>query len=66
MMSVCIDPVSTFPPNLQDAWWRYRLKGSKLAAQDPAQPVKLLVKIDQLKKFYHQWYTPYYGTVCGR
>lgn len=27
VMSVCIDPVGTFPPNLQDAWWRYRLKG---------------------------------------
>ncbi|NIG87110.1 insulinase family protein [Serratia symbiotica] len=58
VMSVCIDPVGTFPPNLQDAWWRYRLKDSTLAAQDPAQPVKLPVNIAQLKKFYHQWYTP--------
>lgn len=52
VMSVCIDPVGTFPPNLQDAWWRCRLKGSTLAAQDPAQPVKLPVNIAQLSKLF--------------
>lgn len=52
VMSVCIDPVGTFPLNLQDAWRRCRLKGSTLAAQDPAQPVKLPVSIAQLNKLF--------------
>ncbi|CAI1163676.1 Peptidase M16 inactive domain [Serratia proteamaculans] len=53
-----VDPVGTFPPNPKDAWWRYRLKGSTLLAHDPAQSPKRPVNIDQLKKFYQQWYTP--------
>lgn len=58
VMNSSADPIGTFPPNPKDAWWRYRLKGSTLLAHDPAQPVKRPVNIDQLKKFYQQWYTP--------
>lgn len=52
------DPIGIFPPDPQDAWWRYRLKGSTLLTHDPGQPVKRPVNIAQLKKFYEQWYTP--------
>lgn len=52
------DPVATFPLNPQDAWWRYRLKGSTLLGRDPGQPVVRPVNIEQLKQFYQQWYTP--------
>ncbi|VTP59751.1 Insulinase (Peptidase family M16) [Serratia rubidaea] len=31
------DPIGLFPANTQDAWWRYRLKGSTLLAHDPAR-----------------------------
>lgn len=58
VMSSSINPVGTFPPNTKDAWWRYRLKGSTLLAHDPAQPAKRPVNLEQLKKFYQQWYTP--------
>ncbi|WON77087.1 pitrilysin family protein [Serratia sp. UGAL515B_01] len=52
------DPIGTFPPDPKDSWWRYRLKGSTLLAHDPGQPVNQAVDIEQLKKFYQQWYTP--------
>ncbi|MFI8021033.1 M16 family metallopeptidase [Serratia marcescens] len=58
VMNSSINPVGTFPPNTQDAWWRYRLKGSTLLAHDPAQLAKRPVNLEQLKKFYQQWYTP--------
>ena len=57
-MNSNINPVGTFPPNTKDARWRYRLKGSTLLAHDPAQPAKRPVNLEQLKKFYQQWYTP--------
>ncbi|RAP70374.1 putative zinc protease pqqL domain protein, partial [Candidatus Erwinia dacicola] len=28
------DPIATCPGNPQDAWWRYRLKGSSILAHD--------------------------------
>jgi len=52
------DVIGVFPPNTQDPWWRYRLKGSTLLGHDPAQTVKRPVQLEQLKQFYHQWYTP--------
>ncbi|MEB6334576.1 M16 family metallopeptidase [Serratia rhizosphaerae] len=52
------DPIGLFPANTQDAWWRYRLKGSTLLAHDPGQAVKRPVNLEQLKDFYQQWYTP--------
>ena len=58
VMNSNINPVGTFPPNTKDARWRYRLKGSTLLAHDPAQPAKRPVNLEQLKKFYQQWYTP--------
>ncbi|HEI8868088.1 TPA: insulinase family protein [Serratia odorifera] len=58
VMNSSADPIGIFPPNPQDPWWRYRLKGSTLLAHDPGQPVKRPVNIEQLKKFYQQWYTP--------
>ncbi len=50
--------IGIFPPDPKDSWWRYRLKGSTLLAHDPGQPVKRPVNIEQLQKFYQQWYTP--------
>ncbi|AHG20404.1 peptidase [Chania multitudinisentens RB-25] len=52
------DAIGTFPPNPKEAWWRYRLKDSTLLAHDPGQAVKQPVNLDELKKFYEQWYTP--------
>ncbi|MEG3128926.1 pitrilysin family protein [Pantoea cypripedii] len=52
------DPIATWPPNTQDVWWRYRLKGSALLAHDPGQQPRAPVDIAQLKTFYQQWYTP--------
>ncbi|EKN4740677.1 M16 family metallopeptidase [Yersinia enterocolitica] len=52
------DPIATFPQNIQEPWWRYRLKGSSLMGHDPAQPVAKPVDIEKLKQFYQQWYTP--------
>lgn len=52
------DPIATFPQNIQEPWWRYRLKGSSLMGQDPGQPVAKPVDIEKLKQFYQQWYTP--------
>jgi len=52
------DPIGTFPPDPKDSWWRYRLKDSTLLAHDPGQPIKQPVNIDELTKFYGQWYTP--------
>lgn len=58
VMSSSADPIGTFPPDPKDSWWRYRLKDSTLLAHDPGQQVKQPVNIDELKKFYQQWYTP--------
>lgn len=58
VMSSSVDPIGTFPPDPKDSWWRYRLKDSTLLAHDPGQQVKQPVNIDELKKFYQQWYTP--------
>lgn len=52
------DPIATFPQNIQEPWWRYRLKGSSLMGHDPGQPVANPVDIEKLKQFYQQWYTP--------
>ncbi|CNE26392.1 insulinase family protease [Yersinia nurmii] len=52
------DPIATFPQNVQDTWWRYRLKGSSLLGHDPGQPVNRPVDAEKLKQFYKQWYTP--------
>ncbi|ERK17157.1 Protein YhjJ, putative peptidase [Pantoea sp. AS-PWVM4] len=52
------DPIATWPPNTQDVWWRYRLKGSTLLAHDPGEQPRAPVDIAQLKNFYQQWYTP--------
>ncbi|HHL2712225.1 TPA: M16 family metallopeptidase [Yersinia enterocolitica] len=52
------DPIATFPQNIQEPWWRYRLKGSSLMGHDPGQPVAKPVDIEKLKQFYQQWYTP--------
>ncbi|WP_411703904.1 M16 family metallopeptidase [Edaphovirga cremea] len=52
------DPIGTFPPNTQDPWWRYRLKGSPLLGHDPGQKPTRPVNIEELKKFYQQSYTP--------
>ena len=52
------NPVKTWPTNPQDAWWRYRLKGSLLLGHDPSEPAKAPVDINQLSSFYKQWYTP--------
>ncbi|CAI1756022.1 Peptidase M16 inactive domain [Serratia fonticola] len=58
VMNSKMDPIGIFPPDPKDSWWRYRLKGSTLLAHDPGQPVKRPVNIEQLQKFYQQWYTP--------
>ncbi|WP_337263102.1 MULTISPECIES: M16 family metallopeptidase [unclassified Serratia (in: enterobacteria)] len=58
VMSSSVDPIGTFPPDPKDSWWRYRLKDSTLLAHDPGQQVKQPINIDELKKFYQQWYTP--------
>lgn len=52
------DPIATWPANTQDAWWRYRLKGSTLQGHDPAKPSSTPVDPDKLDAFYKQWYTP--------
>jgi zinc protease len=52
------NPIATFPQNIQEPWWRYRLKGSSLIGHDPDQPVVEPVDIEELKQFYEQWYTP--------
>jgi len=52
------DPIATWPANPQDAWWRYRLKGSTLLGHDPASPARTPVDPDKLNAFYKQWYTP--------
>ncbi|MFV8799139.1 M16 family metallopeptidase [Yersinia sp. LJYL362] len=52
------DPIATFPQNIQEPWWRYRLKGSSLIGHDPGQPVAKPVDVEKLKQFYQQWYTP--------
>ncbi|MEB7887345.1 M16 family metallopeptidase [Serratia fonticola] len=58
VMNANMDPIGIFPPDPKDSWWRYRLKGSTLLAHDPGQSVKRPVNIEQLQKFYQQWYTP--------
>lgn len=58
VMNANMDPIGIFPPDPKDSWWRYRLKGSTLLAHDPGQSVKQPVNIEQLQKFYQQWYTP--------
>ncbi|MBS0967978.1 insulinase family protein [Chimaeribacter arupi] len=52
------DPIGTQPADAQDPWWRYRMKGSTLLAHDPGQRPDRPVNIDELNKFYRQWYTP--------
>ncbi|CNI52981.1 insulinase family protease [Yersinia massiliensis] len=52
------DPIATFPQNIQEPWWRYRLKGSSLIGHDPGQPVAQPVDVEKLQQFYQQWYTP--------
>ncbi|WEA05584.1 pitrilysin family protein [Pantoea dispersa] len=52
------DPIATWPPNTQDVWWRYRLKGSTMLAHDPGEQPRAPVDIAQLNAFYQQWYTP--------
>ena len=52
------DPITTWPVNTQDVWWRYRLQGSALLAHDPAEPPQMPIDIAQLNAFYRQWYTP--------
>ncbi|WP_145554198.1 M16 family metallopeptidase [Yersinia canariae] len=52
------DPIATFPQNIQEPWWRYRLKGSSLMGHDPGQSVAKPVDVEKLKQFYQQWYTP--------
>ncbi|MCB5312493.1 M16 family metallopeptidase [Yersinia intermedia] len=52
------DPIATFPQNIQEPWWRYRLKGSSLIGHDPGQPVVKPIDVEKLKQFYEQWYTP--------
>ena len=52
------DPVGSIPMDTQDAWWRYRLKGSTLLGHDPSQPPAHPVDAKALSQFYHQWYTP--------
>lgn len=48
----------TLPVDTGDAWWRYRLKGSTLLGHDPGKTPAAPVDANQLKSFYHQWYTP--------
>ncbi|MBK4716797.1 MULTISPECIES: M16 family metallopeptidase [Tenebrionibacter/Tenebrionicola group] len=50
--------VMTWPPDTQESWWRYRLKGSPLLAHDPAAALKEPVDAQQLKAWYEKWYTP--------
>ncbi|MCW6556169.1 insulinase family protein [Yersinia ruckeri] len=57
-LNLSSDPIATFPQNVQDAWWRYRLKGSSLLGHDPGQPVTPPVDVAKLQQFYQQWYTP--------
>ena len=52
------DPIASWPLNPRDVWWRYRLKGSTLLGHDPAEQPKAPVDIQQLSRFYQQWYTP--------
>ena len=52
------DPITTWPANTQDVWWRYRLQGSALLAHDPGEQPRAPVDIAQLNSFYQQWYTP--------
>lgn len=52
------DPITTWPGNTQDVWWRYRLQGSALLAHDPGEQPRAPVDIAQLNAFYRQWYTP--------
>ncbi|WP_159566803.1 M16 family metallopeptidase [Budvicia diplopodorum] len=48
----------TVPANVNDAWWRYRIKNSPLIGHDPGQPVSAEASVEQLKEFYQKWYTP--------
>ncbi|CNK53487.1 M16 family metallopeptidase [Yersinia aldovae] len=57
-LNTAADPIATFPQNIQEPWWRYRLKGSSLMGHDPGQPVAIPVDVEKLKQFYDQWYTP--------
>ncbi|MGL4486059.1 MAG: M16 family metallopeptidase [Yersinia sp. (in: enterobacteria)] len=57
-LNTTADPVATFPQNIQEPWWRYRLKGSSLIGHDPGQSVAKPVDTEKLKQFYYQWYTP--------
>ncbi len=52
------DPIATWPPDAQDVWWRYRLKGSAMLAHDPGEQPRVPVDLAQLSNFYKQWYTP--------
>ncbi|MGL4858153.1 MAG: M16 family metallopeptidase [Enterobacteriaceae bacterium] len=50
-------PIVTYPPNIHDPWWRYRLKGSLMLGHDPA-PALASVDSKALAEFYQQNYTP--------
>lgn len=44
-LNTAADPIATFPQNIQEPWWRYRLKGSSLMGHDPGQPVATPVDV---------------------
>lgn len=50
--------VAIQPANVQDSWWRFRLKGSPMLGHEPVYNVAQPIQIDKVKTFYHQWYTP--------
>lgn len=52
------DPTTTWPDNLNDALWRYRLQGSALRGHDPSEQPTSLSDVQTLAQFYQQWYTP--------
>lgn len=52
------DMVATWPQDPKEGWWRYRLKGSAMLGHDPSEALKQPVDAEQLKAFYHKWYTP--------
>lgn len=50
-------PITTFPLDISDPWWRYRLKGSAMLGHDPVQPSGS-IDSKALAEFYQQNYTP--------
>ncbi|EAQ6918697.1 insulinase family protein, partial [Salmonella enterica] len=50
--------VATLPSDVNDPWWRLRLKGSTLLGHEPGQGPNRPVDTQLLKSFYQQWYTP--------